>query len=192
MPSSHQPPFVSRFESLGASIPERRLTTADLMSQVKMWVDVDLEDLTGIRERRVCSEGEDSYTLSVNAALDCLNYSSHEAGDLDDSRRDRHDPLVDHRGLNEHRHGLHLVARFFALHHGLADLRACHLRQGWVWLEQLELARAPEGSSASRRSLSAQAQGLPAWLPRAALRPRAWAIPASVSPSVPARRAGRL
>lgn len=53
------------------------------MAQVKMWVDVDLEDLTGIRERRVCSEGEDSYTLSVNAALDCLQYSSYGAGDLE-------------------------------------------------------------------------------------------------------------
>jgi len=48
-----------------------------------MWVDVDLEDLTGIRERRVCAQGEDSYTLSVNAALDCLKHSSHNAGDLE-------------------------------------------------------------------------------------------------------------
>ena len=53
------------------------------MAGVKMWVDVDLEDLTGIRERRVCGEGEDSYTLSVDAARDCLKYSSYEAGDLD-------------------------------------------------------------------------------------------------------------
>lgn len=53
------------------------------MSQVKMWVDVDLEDLTGIRERRVCSEDEDSYTLSVGAARECLKHSSHNAEDLD-------------------------------------------------------------------------------------------------------------
>jgi 3-oxoacyl-[acyl-carrier-protein] synthase-3 len=53
------------------------------MAQVKMWVDVDLEDLTGIRERRVCSEGEDSYTLSVDAAQECLKYSSYESGDLE-------------------------------------------------------------------------------------------------------------
>jgi 3-oxoacyl-[acyl-carrier-protein] synthase III len=53
------------------------------MAQVKMWVDVDLEDLTGIRERRVCAEGEDSYTLSVDAARECLKYSSYGAGDLE-------------------------------------------------------------------------------------------------------------
>jgi 3-oxoacyl-[acyl-carrier-protein] synthase III len=53
------------------------------MSRVKMWVDFDLEDLTGIRERRVCSEGEDSYTLSVSAAQDCLKHSSHEVADLE-------------------------------------------------------------------------------------------------------------
>ena len=82
-PSTHQPPFASRFESVGAVTPEKRLSTKDLMAQAKMWVDVDLDDLTGIRERRACSDGEDSYTLSVDAARDCLKYSSHEAGDLE-------------------------------------------------------------------------------------------------------------
>ncbi|MDD5169425.1 MAG: 3-oxoacyl-[acyl-carrier-protein] synthase III C-terminal domain-containing protein [Syntrophales bacterium] len=78
-----KPPFPVRFESVGAKVPEGRLSTKDLMAQVNMWVDVDLEDLTGIRERRVCSDGEDSFTLSVDAARECLKHSSYEAGDLE-------------------------------------------------------------------------------------------------------------
>jgi 3-oxoacyl-[acyl-carrier-protein] synthase-3 len=39
--------------------------------------------LTGIKERRVCMQGEDSYTLAVNAARDCLNHSRYLPKDLD-------------------------------------------------------------------------------------------------------------
>ena len=53
------------------------------MAQVKMWMEVDLEDLTGIRERRVCSEDEDSYTLSIGAARECLQHSAYKAEDLE-------------------------------------------------------------------------------------------------------------
>jgi len=77
------PPFTARFESVGAVVPPGRLTTAELMAGVKMWGKFDLEGLTGIRERRVCSEKEDSYTLSVDAARECLRYSSYEASDLE-------------------------------------------------------------------------------------------------------------
>ena len=44
---------------------------------------MDLEKLTGIRERRVCSEGEDSYSLAVDAAWDCLSRSRYEPGDIE-------------------------------------------------------------------------------------------------------------
>jgi 3-oxoacyl-[acyl-carrier-protein] synthase-3 len=53
------------------------------MAQTSMWAEVDLEDLTGIRERRVCGEGEDSFTLSVDAARECLAHSSYDAADLE-------------------------------------------------------------------------------------------------------------
>ena len=64
--------YTARFESIGAMLPERRLTTADLMASTRHHTKIDLERLTGIRERRVCSEGENSLTLAVGAALDCL------------------------------------------------------------------------------------------------------------------------
>lgn len=44
---------------------------------------INLERLVGIRERRVCAAGEDSLTLAVAAARDCLAHSSYDADDLD-------------------------------------------------------------------------------------------------------------
>lgn len=81
--SRKPPPFSSRFESIGVKVPAQCLSTQELMSGVKMWGKFDLEGLTGIRERRVCGEGEDSYILSLHAALDCLKYSTYRAEDLD-------------------------------------------------------------------------------------------------------------
>jgi len=81
--TSSSPPFASRFESIGVKVPEQRLSTKDLMSGVKMWGKFDLEGLTGIKERRICSETEDSYVLSLNAALDCLKHSTYKAEDLE-------------------------------------------------------------------------------------------------------------
>jgi 3-oxoacyl-[acyl-carrier-protein] synthase-3 len=75
--------FEARFESIGAVVPEQRLSSEDLMAKVKTRGRVSLEGLTGIRERRVCGEGEDSYTLAVGAAQECLKYSSHSAADLE-------------------------------------------------------------------------------------------------------------
>lgn len=76
-------PYRSRFESLGLELPERRLTSRELMEGSRHHPDIDIERLTGIRERRVCSEGEDSYTMAVAAARDCLAHSKHGAGDLE-------------------------------------------------------------------------------------------------------------
>jgi len=74
---------VARFESVGVKLPERRLSTHELMASTRHPAHIDLEHLTGIRERRVCSEGEDSFTLAVDAAHDCLSRSHHQAADLD-------------------------------------------------------------------------------------------------------------
>jgi 3-oxoacyl-[acyl-carrier-protein] synthase-3 len=43
---------------------------------------IDLERLTGIRERRICSKGEDSLTLAIDAARDCLARSHYTGADL--------------------------------------------------------------------------------------------------------------
>lgn len=47
--------YRSRIESIGVKMPEGRLTTKELMSTLKHKANIDLERLTGIKERRVCS-----------------------------------------------------------------------------------------------------------------------------------------
>ena len=75
--------YTSRFAAIGASIPERRLSTDELMASTKHETDIELEQLTGIRERHIVSEGEDSYTLALGAARDALAHADCAAEDLD-------------------------------------------------------------------------------------------------------------
>jgi 3-oxoacyl-[acyl-carrier-protein] synthase III len=76
-------PFTSRFVGIGASVPERRLGSAELMSSTAHPTGIDLERLTGVRERRVAGEGEDSFTLAFAAARDALVHADRAAEDLD-------------------------------------------------------------------------------------------------------------
>jgi len=76
-------PFRSRFGAIGAYVPAARLTTDALMASTRYETDIDLERLTGVRERRVVGEGEDSYTLALAAARDALARADFGAGDLD-------------------------------------------------------------------------------------------------------------
>jgi 3-oxoacyl-[acyl-carrier-protein] synthase-3 len=76
-------PYTSRFAGIGASVPERRLTSAELMASTKHRTDIDLERLTGVRERRIAGDGEDSFTLALGAARDALAYADCAAEDLD-------------------------------------------------------------------------------------------------------------
>ena len=78
-PVAHQ----ARFESIGVRLPSRRLSTTELMASTRHRTRIDLERLTGIHERRVVSDGEDSLTLAVGAARDCLSRSRHRGADLD-------------------------------------------------------------------------------------------------------------
>lgn len=92
--------FTARFESVGRKLPERRLTTAELMATTRHHTNIDLERLTGIKERRVCGPGEDSVTLAIDAANDCLARSRYAASDLDmviSASITRHDGEVIHR-----------------------------------------------------------------------------------------------
>jgi 3-oxoacyl-[acyl-carrier-protein] synthase-3 len=75
--------FDARIESLGHKLPARRFTTKDWEDEGAGRLPADLERMTGIRERRICSEGEDSYTLAVDAAWDCLARSRHEPEDIE-------------------------------------------------------------------------------------------------------------
>ncbi len=75
--------YRSRFGAIGAYVPARRLTTDELMASTRYETDIDLERLTGVRERRVVAEGEDSYTLALAAARDALVHADCGAEDLD-------------------------------------------------------------------------------------------------------------
>ena len=72
-----------RFESIGFYVPEKVVTTEELVSQMGNKPMFDLERITKIRERRFRSESECSYTLALAAAKDCLKNSKYDASDLD-------------------------------------------------------------------------------------------------------------
>ena len=74
---------TSRFVGIGASVPERRLSSDELMASTEHRTRIDLERLTGVRERRIAAEGEDSYTLALGAARDALAHADCAAEDLD-------------------------------------------------------------------------------------------------------------
>jgi len=76
-------PFVARIESVGASLPERRVTSRELMASTRHHTRIDLERLTGIREHRMCGPGETSLSLAIAAARDCLARSRYSGADLD-------------------------------------------------------------------------------------------------------------
>ncbi len=76
-------PHVARFASVGRALPATRLTTAELMASTRHDTHVDLERLTGIHERRVSMGEEDSYTLAVGAARDCLSRWDGDPADID-------------------------------------------------------------------------------------------------------------
>ncbi len=75
--------YASRFAGIGACIPAGRLTTDELMASTKYKTDIELERLTGVRERPVVGAGEDAYTLALGAARDALTHAGIGADDLD-------------------------------------------------------------------------------------------------------------
>ena len=75
--------YTSRFAGIGASIPEHRVSSDELMASTKHRTRIELERLTGIHERRIVAEGEDSYTLALGAAQDALAHADCAPEDLD-------------------------------------------------------------------------------------------------------------
>ncbi|MFD3507937.1 3-oxoacyl-ACP synthase III family protein [Nocardia sp. NPDC058666] len=77
----------SRFESIGAYLPSDVLSTAELISRLHTPPSFDLERITGVQERRVRDTRpeslEDSFTLAMNAARDCLSRSRYAPNELD-------------------------------------------------------------------------------------------------------------
>ena len=71
-----------KIESLGIYLPETVLTTSELLSQCKQRSSLNLEKITGIRERRV-AVGEYAVDLAVKAAENALKMSKYSAEDLE-------------------------------------------------------------------------------------------------------------
>ncbi|WP_433579822.1 3-oxoacyl-ACP synthase III family protein [Nocardia brasiliensis] len=78
---------LSRIESIGTYVPERVVTTEELVGRLDPEFRFDLERITGIRERRVHRNAdgviEDSCALASTAARQCLDNSRYTAEDLD-------------------------------------------------------------------------------------------------------------
>ncbi|ABK71596.1 conserved hypothetical protein [Mycolicibacterium smegmatis MC2 155] len=76
-------PFRTRIAAAGRCLPKTRLTTSELMSETRHNTHIDLERLTGIRERRVSLGEDDSYSLATKAALDCLEKADRSADSVE-------------------------------------------------------------------------------------------------------------
>lgn len=72
-----------QIESIGVKFPGKILTTLDLVDKLKIPCVKKFGLLTGIQERKVCSSFEDSFSLAVDAAKDCLSFSKYNASELD-------------------------------------------------------------------------------------------------------------
>lgn len=73
----------SRFEALGSYLPITRVTTQELISRMQFVPPFDLESITGIKERRMRSKEEDSFTMALKAAEDALKRSRYQPQELD-------------------------------------------------------------------------------------------------------------
>jgi 3-oxoacyl-[acyl-carrier-protein] synthase-3 len=70
-------------ESIGVMIPKKIVTTSSIVERMNLSQPLKLELMSGISERRVCSETEDSLTLATGAALDCLERSGIAPSEVD-------------------------------------------------------------------------------------------------------------
>jgi len=72
-----------QIESIGVKIPGTRVTTPELLGKFKTPCIKKFGLLTGISERKICSSGEDSFSLATDAAMNCLSHSRYRAEELD-------------------------------------------------------------------------------------------------------------
>jgi len=75
--------YGCKIESIGIKLPNKQWSTKDIEKELKLPNKLKLELLTGITNRRVCSEFEDSLSLAVDAVHDCLKYSEFRAEDIE-------------------------------------------------------------------------------------------------------------
>ena len=77
----------TRMESIGTYLPSTVVTTRELVASIASGAAPPVEELTGVKQRRVCNrteaDCEDSYVLARNAIHDCLSRSRYTPDDLD-------------------------------------------------------------------------------------------------------------
>lgn len=76
-------PHRTRLAGGARHLPGTHLTTDELMSSTRHRTHIDLERLTGIRERRVSRGDEDSFSLATAAARNCLDKAQRTAESID-------------------------------------------------------------------------------------------------------------
>jgi 3-oxoacyl-[acyl-carrier-protein] synthase III len=73
----------SRMESIGVYLPEKSVSTKEIVKGCAHRLLVPVERLTGIKSRRVAGDKEWGYDLAVKAVQDCLAHSSYGPEDID-------------------------------------------------------------------------------------------------------------
>ncbi|MFE3541799.1 3-oxoacyl-ACP synthase III family protein [Nocardia sp. NPDC059177] len=73
----------STIEAVGAYLPAREVTTAELMRRLAVDAPLDLEKVSGVSARRVRAESEDSFSIALAAARSALANSRYDAAELD-------------------------------------------------------------------------------------------------------------
>jgi 3-oxoacyl-[acyl-carrier-protein] synthase III len=73
----------SKIESIGIKLPDNVVRSTEISQELTLSKPLQLERLSGISSRHVCSEKDDSLTLAIDAANDCLKYSVYKAEDLE-------------------------------------------------------------------------------------------------------------
>ena len=70
-----------RIEALGVYLPDKVVTTEELLQGCRHRPGIDLEEITGIHERRI-AEGEYAADLAIKAAQRALKMSTYKAEDI--------------------------------------------------------------------------------------------------------------
>jgi 3-oxoacyl-[acyl-carrier-protein] synthase III len=73
----------ARIESIGVYLPEKALTTEEVLAGCRKKIEFPLERLTGIRSRRVAGDTEFSLDLADKAVANCLRQASCAADEID-------------------------------------------------------------------------------------------------------------
>lgn len=73
----------SRFESIGIYLPKTITSMTDRIASMVNPPPFDLTAITGIQEVRTADKDDDSYTMALAAARDCLSRSQYKPEDID-------------------------------------------------------------------------------------------------------------